>query len=131
MTELILQGKNVSQSGIGSQVGIAYYESGLICLYLADHLYLLFDRLRYEYEGHSAFLGQCYGHIVIRNCLHDCRDHRNIQHDWGLFSLSELDKRSSKRHVRGYALFCSKSWYKKILSKRMGWFVVKICHKTS
>ena len=71
MAGLLLQGQDVRQSVVRTEVGVADHETGLVRLDPGHHGGLLLDGLGAVDEAHAALLGEGHGHLVVGNSLHD------------------------------------------------------------
>ena len=81
---LFLEREHVGKRVLGRQIGSRRHKARLAALHAAHHLRLALNGLRAEDERKAALLGKGDSKRVIRDRLHDRRDHRDIQADGAL-----------------------------------------------
>ena len=103
VARLLLEADDIGQLVIGREVAVTGDKTGLKTLDPMDHVALVLDGLGTEDERKAPLPGQGHGHPVIRDRLHDGRNHGNAELD-GAFFLSPpvLDQGAGKGDpVRG------------------------------
>ena len=127
---LLRERKNVRQGVLGGEIGVADNEACLIIFHAGNHSRLVFNGLRAVNKGKPAFLRKSNGESVVRNRLHDCTRHGNVQANGAfLFALSVFHERRAKRNVCRDASFVGVSGDQKILAEGMRGFGKIGCHK--
>ena len=94
------QVEDIRQRLIRLDVGIGYDKAGLVAFDAGHHRGLALDGLRAVNKGNAALLRKRDRHAVVRNRLHDGRNHRDVRIQGGLLSFSELDDRGAEADVR-------------------------------
>ena len=104
MTTAVLELDHIGQRCRGRKVGIRTNEACLVVFHARNHSGLALDRLRTIDEGDAALLRKRNSHLVIRNRLHDGRNHGDRKRDGGFFALLELNEWSFQTYRLGNAI---------------------------
>ena len=98
----LLQGEHIRERVVRREVRGAHDEAGLVRLDAAHHLGLVLDGLGAIDEGQAALLGQGDGERVVRDGLHDGRDHGDVQAQRALLLPAAVaHERRFERHAVG------------------------------
>ena len=117
----LLQGEHIRERVVGREVRGAHDEAGLVRLDAAHHLGLALDGLGAIDEGQAALLGQGDGERVVRDGLHDGRNHGDVQAQRALLLPAAVaHERRFERHAVRDALGRGVAGDEKILAEGMG-----------
>ena len=122
------QPEHILKRHLRRYIGIAHYEPRPVPLDFFDHPRLRFYRLRSIDKRQAAFLGQGNCKPVVRDRLHDCRNHRDIHRQFRLLPLLKLHQRRLKAYFRWNTFHRRIAWNQKILAECPGWLLIIKCH---
>ena len=119
MARLLQEVENLAERRRRLDVGVTADKTGFVVLDAGYHGSFCFNALRAVDEGNATLFCKCDCHLVIRDCLHDGRRHRDVHRDLRFFTLLELHERRLERYIIRDTFIRRIPWDEKILSKRV------------